>query len=165
MDCTVSDVSTTDVLTSQASSKNPATPETGGTNIVLFDDHCPLCTFQSRLLTWLDWFNVLSLVPLSHPRAAELAPQLSRADLLEAIHCISTDGTIYRGARALRYVGMRMPLLVPMALFLWFPGVIWIAERVYQFVSRNRHVLSKLFGCQGACAVLPARERENERLP
>jgi predicted DCC family thiol-disulfide oxidoreductase YuxK len=134
-----------------------------GTNIVLYDDHCPLCTFQSRLLTWLDWFNVLSFLPISHPRCAEIAPQLTRADLLEAIHCVSSRGPIYRGARAIRYVGMRMPLLVPTALFLWFPGVIWVAERVYMFVSRNRHVLSRLFGCQGACTLLPARSRENER--
>jgi len=138
-------------------------PPAARTSIVLFDDHCPLCTFQSRLLTWLDWFNVISLLPLSNPRAAEIAPQLTRADLLEAIHCIAPDGRIYRGARAIRYVGLRMPLLVPLALFLWLPGVIWIAERVYMFISRNRHVLSRLFGCKEACSLLPARERENER--
>jgi predicted DCC family thiol-disulfide oxidoreductase YuxK len=136
---------------------------TAGTNLVLFDDHCPLCTFQSRLLTWLDWFNVLTLLPISHPRAAEVAPELTRADLLEAIHCVSARGPIYRGARAIRYVGLRMPLLVPLALFLWFPGVIWVAERVYMSVSRNRHVLSRLFGCNEACALLPARSRERER--
>ena len=133
------------------------------TNLVLFDDHCPLCTFQSRVLTWLDWFNVTTLLPLSHPRVAEVAPELSRADLLEAIHCVAPSGRIYRGARALRYLGQKMPLLWPTALFLWVPGVIWVAEHVYQFVSRNRHVLSRLFGCKEACTLLPARERQQER--
>jgi predicted DCC family thiol-disulfide oxidoreductase YuxK len=133
------------------------------TNLVLFDDHCPLCTFQSRVITWLDWFNVTTLLPISHPHAAEVAPQLTRADLLEAIHCVAPSGRIYRGARALRYLGQKMPLLWPTALFLWLPGVIWVAEHVYQFISRNRHVLSRLFGCKEACTLLPARERQQER--
>lgn len=133
-------------------------------HILLYDDHCPLCSFQMRMLTWLDWFNLLSMLPLSHPRATEVGQGLRREDLLEAIHCIRRDGKVYRGARALRFIGMRMPVLVPMALFLWIPGVISVAEVCYQFVSRNRHVLSRMFGCKGACSVLPARSREHDQL-
>lgn len=131
-------------------------------NIILYDDECPMCTFQMRVLTWVDWFNFVSLLPLSHPRAAAVAPQLTREDLLEAIHCVTRDGAIYRGARAIRFVGMRMPLLVPVALFLWLPGVIWVAEKIYMWVSRNRHLLSRLFGCKEACALMPARQRKSD---
>jgi predicted DCC family thiol-disulfide oxidoreductase YuxK len=132
-------------------------------HLVLYDDECSLCTFQSRLLTWLDWFGKLSLVPLSSPRVAELGVTLSREELSEAIHCLATNGRIYRGARAIRFVGMRLPLLVPVALFLWLPGVILVAERVYAWVSRNRLLLSRLFGCKGACKILPARAREQDQ--
>jgi len=45
---------------------------------------------------------------------------------------------------------------------LWFPGVIWIAEKIYMWISRNRLLLSRLFGCKEACAILPARRREND---
>lgn len=124
---------------------------------MLYDDECPLCVFQMKMLTWLDWFGQASLRPLRDPDAAALAPHLEREDLLEAIHCIAKDGTIYRGARALRFLGMRMPVLVPMALVLWIPGVIWIAERVYDFVSARRLFFSRVFGCKGACAILPER--------
>ena len=120
--------------------------------------------FQMRVLTWLDWFNVLSLLPISNPRAAEIAPSLKREDLLEAIHCVATDGRIYRGARCIRFVGMRMPLLVPVALFLWIPGVIWFAEIAYNWISRHRHLLSRVFGCKEACAILPKRTREQDKL-
>ena len=51
-------------------------------HIVIYDDQCPLCTFQMRVLTWLDWFNVVSLVPLSAPKVKSVAPQLTRKDLL-----------------------------------------------------------------------------------
>ena len=132
------------------------------TNFVLYDDHCPLCTFQMKVLTWLDWFNAITLLPISQPRAAEVAPTLTRDDLLEAIHCVAKDGRIYRGARCFRYAGMRMPLLVPVALVLWLPGVIWVAEKIYMKVSRNRLLLSRLFGCKEACAIMPTRKRGNE---
>ena len=117
-----------------------------------------------RLLTWLDWCNVLALVPLASPRAHEAAPQLTREELLEAMHCVAKNGRIYRGAGCIRFVGMRLPLLVPVALFLWLPGVIWVAERVYACISRNRHHLSKLFGCKDACSILPARKRDQDKV-
>jgi predicted DCC family thiol-disulfide oxidoreductase YuxK len=124
---------------------------------VLFDDHCPMCTFQMKVLGWLDWGNRIRLLPISDPRSAEIAPALTPVELHEAIHCVTSDGTIYRGARALRHVGLRMPLAAPFSLLLWVPGVIWVAEKLYALVSRNRYVLSRVFGCQGACAVLPSR--------
>lgn len=117
-----------------------------------------------RLLTWLDWRHVLRLLPLSDERAQSLAPGIGREDLQEAIHCVTAGGRIHRGARAIRFVGMRLPLLVPLALFLWIPGVIFAAEHVYRLISRNRLVLSRLFGCRGACAILPARRRDEDFL-
>lgn len=133
------------------------------THIVLYDDECPMCTFQMRVLTWLDWFNVLTLLPISHARAAEVAPGLTCEDLMEAIHCLAQNGRIYRGVRCIRFVGVRLPLLLPLALVLWIPGVIWVAERIYAWVSRNRHLLSRIFGCKEACTILPPRERPQEK--
>ncbi len=128
-------------------------------DILIYDDGCPLCEFQMRVLTWLDWRNVMRLMPLSNPEIRAIAPQLRREDLQEAIHCVTPAGATYRGARAIRYLGLRLPALIPLSLFLWIPGVIYAAERVYMWVSRNRLVLSRLFGCKEACAILPARRR------
>lgn len=133
-------------------------------HFVLYDDECPMCVFQMKVLSWLDWRNALALVPLSDPRAKEIAPQITREDLLEAIHCVTPEGHVYRGARAIRFVGMRLPLLVPVALVLWIPGVIWVAEIAYRWVSRNRHLLSRVFGCKDACAIMPKRKREQDKL-
>ena len=131
---------------------------------VLYDGECPMCIFQMKVLSWLDWSGTLALVPLSDPRAQEIAPHLTREDLQEAIHCVTPDGRIYRGARAIRFVGMRLPLLVPVALFLWIPGVIVLAEIIYRWVSRHRQRFSRVFGCKDACAILPARKREQDKL-
>jgi predicted DCC family thiol-disulfide oxidoreductase YuxK len=131
---------------------------------VLYDGECPMCIFQMKVLSWLDWSGALALVPLSDPRAQEIAPQLQREDLLEAIHCVTPDGRVYRGARAIRFLGIRLPLLVPIALFLWIPGVIVLAEISYRWVSRHRLLFSRIFGCKDACAILPARKREQDKL-
>jgi predicted DCC family thiol-disulfide oxidoreductase YuxK len=133
-------------------------------NTVLYDGDCSLCTFQMKVITWLDWFNTVTLIPIADPRAAEIAPGIAREDLLEAIHCVSKSGKIYRGARCIRFIGMRMPLAIPFALILWFPGIIYLAEIAYRWISRNRHLLSRVFGCKGACAIMPARKREDDTL-
>ena len=127
---------------------------------VLYDGACPMCVFQMKVLRWLDWRGALALVPLADPRAPEIAPQLTREDLLEAIHCVTPEGRVYRGARALRFVGLRLPLLAPVALALWLPGMIALAEMLYRWVSRHRLLFSPLFGCKDACALPPARERD-----
>jgi predicted DCC family thiol-disulfide oxidoreductase YuxK len=113
-----------------------------------------------KTLTWLDWFGVLRFLPVSQAEARAAAPGIGREDLLEAIHCVARDGRIHRGARCIRFVGMRLPLLVPVALVLWVPGVIQVAEVVYRWISRNRLLLSRVFGCKGACAMMPERRRE-----
>lgn len=132
-------------------------------NIVLFDSDCPLCTFQMKSLTWLDWFHRVAFIPIADARSARVAPDLTREDLMEAIHCVTPEGEIHRGARAIRFLGWRLPLLVPVSLFLSLPGVIWVAERFYRWVSKNRLVLSRIFGCKGACALMPERPREPEK--
>lgn len=121
-------------------------------NLVLYDGDCPLCRGQMRVIDRLDWFGALHLLPISDPLTAEMAPELTRDELLEAIHCRAPDGRIYRGARCLRFVGLRLPLLVPVALFLWLPGMIQLADRFYLWGSRRRYGLSRLFGCKEACA-------------
>jgi hypothetical protein len=88
---------------------------------------------------------------------AKIAPQLTERQLNEAIHCVTPAGAIHRGARAIRFISLRLPAMVPLALFLWLPGVIYIAEKVYALISRNRQWISKAFGCKGACSILPDR--------
>ncbi|MBI3827951.1 MAG: DUF393 domain-containing protein [Planctomycetes bacterium] len=129
-------------------------------DIVVYDDKCPMCTFQMRLLSWLDLGRRLDFLPLSNPEVHRLAPQLKREDLLEAMHVLTRKGPVHRGARAIRYLAARIVLLWPLCVLLWIPGVIFFSEIAYRAVSRNRQFLSKIFGCKGACEVLPGRKRE-----
>ncbi|MEO6181689.1 MAG: DUF393 domain-containing protein [Verrucomicrobiota bacterium] len=121
-------------------------------NIVLYDDQCPLCVSQTQMMRRLDWFNAFRFQGISDPHSLELVPNVKREDLSAAIHCVTKDGKIFRAARCFRFLAMRIPLLIPLALLLWIPGMIWIAEKIYTRIARNRHFLSRFFGCTEACA-------------
>ena len=133
-------------------------------HLVLYDDQCPLCVFQMKMLTWLDWLHVARVVPLSSPEAREAATGVEPEQLRAAMHVVTSSGKLHRGARSIRFLALRMPLLLPLGLLLWVPGVIWIAEIVYAWVAKNRLVLSRVFGCKDACAIMPSRKREGDHL-
>ena len=125
---------------------------------LLFDGDCPMCTFQMRTIELLDWWKKVELVPINDPRSTAIAPNVTREDLLEAIYCVTPGGDIYRGARAFRFLGFRIPALIPLGVVLWIPGVIQVAEIVYKFVADHRLFFSKFFGCKQACAIFPERK-------
>ena len=118
------------------------------TNIVLYDDECAFCISQTRLLRRLDWFGAFRFQGISDPRSVELVPNVKHEDLEAAIHCVTKEGKVFRAARCFRFLAMRIPLLIPLALLFWIPGMIWIAEKIYTRIARNRHSLSRFFGCK-----------------
>jgi predicted DCC family thiol-disulfide oxidoreductase YuxK len=115
---------------------------------VWFDGGCHFCRGQVRWLERLDWFHRFEFRP-----AAELTPtqdpRLAPENLARAVHCVTVDDRVFRGARCLRFVGLRLPLLAPVAVLLYLPGVIQLAEAVYGRVSRHRYRL----GGQRECAL------------
>jgi predicted DCC family thiol-disulfide oxidoreductase YuxK len=98
------------------------------------------------------------LVSLSEAKAVNAAAGLSPEALREAIHCVTPSGEVCRAARCLRRIGMRVPLLAPLAWILWLPGVLPLAERGYRWISRNRYALSRMPCGRQTCATPP---REN----
>lgn len=122
-------------------------------NLLLFDDQCGMCAAQMRWLARLDWFQTIRMMPISDHETAQVAPQISMDNLQEAIHCVTPGGHVYRGASAIRHVGRKVPLLAPLAVLMWIPGVMFLADRVYGLIARNRYVISRVFRCGDSCAV------------
>lgn len=108
-----------------------------GVHRIFYDDTCAFCTRQMRRVRALDWLGRFRLVPRSgaEARAAGLAPDA----LATAIHCVTAHGRVLRGAACLRFVGLRLPVLAPLAVLLWLPGALALAERAYTWISRRRH--------------------------
>jgi predicted DCC family thiol-disulfide oxidoreductase YuxK len=108
-------------------------------DVVLYDGDCGFC---SRWMVWvkrLDWLGRFDLLSLHSPLAGLAAPGISSADLMEAMHCITPGGVVYRGAHAVRHIALRLPLGIPLGLLLWIPGIMPLAEKGYAMVSRRRH--------------------------
>ncbi|MEP6664801.1 MAG: DUF393 domain-containing protein [Verrucomicrobiota bacterium] len=122
------------------------TRKASGTHVVIYDGDCNFCRAQVRWIKKLDWFGALKFIPSDDVQVKEIAPTISQEELDEAIYCVANDGKISRAARCFRFLAMRVPLLFPIALLMWIPGVIWFAEKIYAAVARNRSTLSKLFG-------------------
>jgi predicted DCC family thiol-disulfide oxidoreductase YuxK len=118
---------------------------------IIFDDDCGLCTAAVRWLVRLDWLGALQLVPASQVRDGSVDLPVAPQALEAAIHCVTVDGRVLVGIGALRFIGLRLPLVVPLALLLWVPGIAWLARRGYSRVSRHRQTLSRWLGCRTAC--------------
>lgn len=120
-----------------------------------------MCQAQMRWLRRLDWFQALELTPISSVDPATLPPGVTPESLREAMHVISANGQCRTGARGVRHLALRVPLLAPWALLMWIPGMIHVADWVYRRVASNRYVLSRFFGCSDSCQILSHAERNS----
>ena len=122
-------------------------------HLLFFDSDCPFCQLQIRLLSKLDWFNKVEFIPLKKFSESLSGVHIEENELNQAIHCVTPKKTIFKGPEAIRFLAMRMPLLVPMSLIMWLPGMMFIAQKIYNLISKNRYLLSKVIGCKDSCAV------------
>lgn len=130
-----------------------------GVHRVIYDDGCAFCVQQMRWLRRLDWLRRFHLVPRSHPEAA--GPGIMPEALAQAIHCITAHGRVLRGAAALRFVGLRLPLTAPLSVVFWLPGALALAEQMYDWVRCHRHAWSGRTRAPSRCdtACPPGRDR------
>lgn len=128
------------------------------TAIVLYDGDCAFCRRSVRILQSLDWFGRFSF--LSARDTANL-PQVSvpldPQKLLEEMHVVPPGrDRAYAGFSAFRWMAWRMLPTLPLAPFLYIPGALWIGNRIYRAVARNRF---DLVPCDdGGCKVPLAKK-------
>lgn len=128
-----------------------------GQAVVLYDGLCRFCQGAIRLLRRLDWLGKLHCQDARDvARLPACAPPLDPAQLLEEMHVVTPDRRhVYRGYRAVRWLAWRLPLGWPAAPLLYVPGALWLGNRLYRWVARNRFALVPCKG--GVCQVPPTR--------
>jgi predicted DCC family thiol-disulfide oxidoreductase YuxK len=123
---------------------------------LLYDAHCPFCLKSVAVLKRLDWFGRLRYVDarnLANLPASD--PPLDSDRLLEEMHLLTPDGKhVYHGFAAFRWVAWRLPLLWPIAPFLYIPGLPALGQKAYLWVARNRY---SLVPCHDGMCPLPQR--------
>ena len=124
-----------------------------GKGIVLFDGQCPLCRRSVAILKKLDWLGRLHFQDARDVKnlpASEVP--LDPKKMLEEMHLLTPDRKrAPAGFKAFRWIAWRLPLLMPLAPFLYIPGVPWIGNKVYLWIAKNRF---RLVPCKdGVCHV------------
>lgn len=124
-----------------------------GKGVLLFDGDCPFCRHSVAILKRLDWLGKLHLQSVrDRAHWPPSAVPLDEAKVIEEMHVVTPDRReAYAGFAAFRWVAARLPLTVPLVPLLYVPGALWLGNRVYRWVARNRF---NLVPCAAnACAV------------
>ena len=125
---------------------------------VLYDGLCPLCRRTVRLLARFDLFTRLEFLDFrridlnEYNRSHTL--DLARKELEEEMNVIF-QGKAYRGFYGYRRIASALPVLWPLAPWLFLPGISSLGALVYGYVARNR---LKFLWCDSHCPVSPSVE-------
>jgi len=131
---------------------------------VLYDGLCPFCCRTVRLLASCDLFSRLEFFDF---RAIDLNEYNSRRGLKLASRDLEKEMYVifrekaYRGFYGYRRIASALPVLWPLAPWLFLPGISSLGEWVYGYVARNR---LKFFWCDSHCAVQTSMEVESGKV-
>lgn len=107
---------------------------------VLYDGACRLCNRSMFFFLVADRLGRLRAVDF---RDAELrkryAPDISSVDLDRALHIRLPDGTTFAGFDAFRKLTWNIPVLWPLAPFLYIPGIPLIGRAIYAKIAARRN--------------------------
>ncbi len=103
---------------------------------LIYDASCGFCRrWVSRLKCW-DRQDRIRLLPLQDPEAPALARR-PRRELEQAAHLVRPDGAVFAGAAAARELCAYLPLGWFPRVFFALPGVMPVAQRVYDWIART----------------------------
>ncbi len=85
----------------------------------------------------------LDLTPFQEPDLEKRFPTISRERCRDELHFIDEYEQIFTGANAVRETLTRLSGAPLMTLLFEIPGGMWLANRTYRWVARNRSWLSQ----------------------
>jgi predicted DCC family thiol-disulfide oxidoreductase YuxK len=85
----------------------------------------------------------LDLIPFQQPDLENRFPGISRKQCHEELHLIDEQDHIFTNAAAVRETLARLPGAPLMTLPFHIPGGMWLANRTYRWIARNRGWLSR----------------------
>lgn len=118
---------------------------------IVFDGYCRLCTHAVWLLERLDRRQLLHAVPSQEPATLKRYG-LTTDDVGRAVWVIESGGARFEGAAAVNRIfqalGGAGSLL---AFFYRVPPIRWFEDRLYAWVSQNRHHFGWMWKREAMC--------------
>lgn len=112
---------------------------------VLYDGNCRICTDGAEKLKKLAGERV-DLRNFQDAKNLEGLPEIPYADLMDKMHVVSPESRIFKGAAAIARVAALTPVVGPLALLYYVPGLRQLADFGYSQIAKRRYRLSG-----GAC--------------
>ena len=113
-------------------------------SLVIYDGECGFCKKCSYLIQKLDWFRQFECRPLQDESLYQKCPFLTQESCIEELKLVYKKNKnlacVYGGAKAVIKIALRLPLLMPVALFFSLPLNVLqeLADFLYKKVSQNR---------------------------
>jgi len=118
------------------------------TDTLLYDGHCRLCSQSAvRLRRWSGG----ALAILSFRDIDPISVGLTLEACERQAHLIHEDGTIEGGVFAI-VAALRHRWFGPLLTFVRIPGIRWLANAAYEFISRWRFRIAGRT-CEGTCSL------------
>ena len=108
---------------------------------LLYDGACRICTGQAETVAAYNDADLIEILDLRSPEVRERFPQISPADAQRELHLVAPDGTLHRGAEAVRETLLRLPSLSGLGEVMRLPGVMNLARPIYAFIAANRYLI------------------------
>jgi predicted DCC family thiol-disulfide oxidoreductase YuxK len=104
---------------------------------LFYDGKCPFCRREVAWLKRCDKHGYLALEDISDPAVDPAQYGLTAAEVSAALHGVLPGGQVVRGIDAVRQACQAVGLGWFAAPLGW-PGLRWIADRLYHLYARNR---------------------------
>ncbi len=114
--------------------------------IVVYDGSCGLCSGGMVWIARLDWFGVVSAVPLQSEALYRQVAALDSQACLATMHAVLPGGRIRVGGDAWRAILARLPLTTPLAVLLAIPPLPALVRACYPWMAARRQAISLACG-------------------
>ncbi len=127
---------------------------------LLYDGECPFCRREIEFLKRRNHRMLLRFEDISDPQFDPAKYGLTKEEVNRVLHGVLPDGRVVRGMDAIRRAYKAVGLGWIAAPTSW-PGIRWVADRMYETFAQNRIRLGRFFSrCEGGkCSWDPSPEK------
>lgn len=108
---------------------------------LIYDGQCRFCMNSVHKLKIMDVFDAITYIDLhAIDNLSSLHPQLDKQKALSQLQLIDRFGNLSGGFHAIRKLCFVCPMMLPLSLIFYFPGMGVIGPVLYKIVAKNRYI-------------------------
>jgi predicted DCC family thiol-disulfide oxidoreductase YuxK len=110
---------------------------------MLYDGNCRICTGQAETVAAFNDDGLIEILDLNSPEVRARFPQVTPDAAQRELHLVAPDGSLFRGAEAVRETLLRLPSLRGLGELMRVPGAMSLARPLYAWVAANRYLFGR----------------------